>query len=37
VGGTTLAFSVAGLTSLVTVAVANALRSRVVEPSLATE
>ena len=37
VGGTTLAFSVAGLTSLVTVAVANTLRSRVVVPRLATE
>jgi len=37
IGGTTLAFSVAGLTSLVTIAIANALRSRIVEPALATE
>ena len=37
VGGTTLAFSVAGLTSLVTIAVANTLRSRIPEPALATE
>jgi MFS family permease len=37
VGGTTLAFSVAGLTSLVTIAVANTLRARLVEPVLATE
>ena len=32
IGGTTLAFSVAGLTSLVTIAVANTLRSRLPEP-----
>ena len=37
VGGTTLAFSVAGLTSLVTIAVANTLRSRLPEPLVATE
>jgi MFS family permease len=36
VGGTTLAFTVAGLTSLTTIAIANALRSRS-EPALATE
>jgi MFS family permease len=37
VGGTTLAFSVAGLTSLTAIAVANTLRSRIAEPALATE
>jgi MFS family permease len=37
VGGTTLAFSVAGLTSLTAIAVANILRSRIAEPALATE
>jgi MFS family permease len=37
IGGTTLAFSVAGLTSLVTIAVANTLRSRLPEPLVATE
>jgi MFS family permease len=37
VGGTTLAFSVAGLTSLIAIAVANTLRSRIPEPALATE
>jgi predicted MFS family arabinose efflux permease len=36
VGGTKLAFTVAGLTSLTTIAIANALRSRS-EPALATE
>jgi MFS family permease len=37
VGGTMLAFSVAGLTSLTAIAVANILRSRIAEPALATE
>jgi MFS family permease len=37
VGGTTLAFTVAGLTSLTTIAIAHAFRSRLVEPALATE
>jgi MFS family permease len=37
IGGTTLAFTVAGLTTLVTIAIANAFRSRLVEPALATE
>jgi MFS family permease len=37
VGGTTLAFSVAGLTSLVTIAVANTLRSRLPGPFATTE
>jgi MFS family permease len=37
VGGTTLAFSVAGLTSLTAIAVANILRSRIAEPARATE
>jgi hypothetical protein len=33
VGGTTLAFSVAGLTSLVAIGVANTMRSRLPEPA----
>jgi MFS family permease len=37
VGGTTLAFTVAGATALVTIAVANTLRSRLPEPLVATE
>ncbi len=37
VGGTSLAFAVAGIVSIVTIAVANATRQRAAQPALATE